>query len=159
MDHKEDTSKTAVVGNDIFAQVYLAAEDGDLKLVETLTSTQSGVYRDLMLAMAVMGAVNGIDAITNHLQDDANPKKDGGAVPVPNNTTWTKEEAAAADQLRTRQKDVRNWALINGAAPLWAIQQEVRGQSIRVFKYSKNISMIRGPGDVPKGTFKQQPAS
>ncbi len=54
-------------------------------------------------------------------------------------------------------KSTYDWALKNGASLLWGIQQPkpkwiyTRDKSLT---YGKNISMLKGPGEVSKGTFK-----
>lgn len=48
------------------------------------------------------------------------------------------------------------WAWKNGASLLWGIQQPKRDILVRdrEHTYPKNLSMLRGPGEVAKGTFK-----
>jgi hypothetical protein len=49
-------------------------------------------------------------------------------------------------------KEVCKWALDNGACLLFCIQQpEVHKE--KLIKYNKPISMLKGPGEVKKGTF------
>lgn len=45
------------------------------------------------------------------------------------------------------------WALLNGACMLWGIKQEPQRNKVSVMKYNKSISMLKGPGEVARGTF------
>lgn len=55
-----------------------------------------------------------------------------------------------------KSKDTGTWALANGACYLWTIQQPRDDtEYIKAYGYSKNLSMLKGPGEVTKGTFKQ----
>ncbi len=53
------------------------------------------------------------------------------------------------------RKFIGDWALDKGACLLFAIQQKHEGL-VEGMKYNKNLSMLRGPGDIAKGTFKAQ---
>ena len=55
-----------------------------------------------------------------------------------------------------KQKEIQQWAFENGACLLWGFQQEQHRPKVQVMKYNKNISMLRGPGEVARGTFKQE---
>jgi hypothetical protein len=55
----------------------------------------------------------------------------------------------------TTRELIQNWAWHNGACILFSIQQ-THENLVEGMKYNKNISMLRGPGDVAKGTFKQE---
>ena len=55
-----------------------------------------------------------------------------------------------------KQKEIWQWALENGACLLWGFQQEAHQSRVFVMKYNKNISMLRGPGEVSRGTFKKE---
>jgi len=52
-----------------------------------------------------------------------------------------------------KQKEVAKWALENGACLIFSFTQEKKEEKVVVCKYDKNLSMIKGPGDVLKGTF------
>lgn len=51
-----------------------------------------------------------------------------------------------------QHKTVCKWALDNGACLLFGIQQHHVPKE-KLIKYSKPISMLKGPGEVSKGTF------
>jgi hypothetical protein len=53
-----------------------------------------------------------------------------------------------------KHTEVMWWAFANGACLLWSMQQVHAPVSVEVFKYNKPISMLKGPGEVKKGTFK-----
>lgn len=52
-----------------------------------------------------------------------------------------------------KQGEVGQWAMENGACMLWAFKQETKRSKFSVSKFGKNISMLNGPGEVPRGTF------
>jgi hypothetical protein len=51
-----------------------------------------------------------------------------------------------------KQKQLQQWAFENGACILFSFQTSIPG-SIVTHKYGKNLSMIKGPGEIAKGTF------
>ena len=51
-----------------------------------------------------------------------------------------------------KHKKLQQWAFENGACFVFSFQSSST-ESIVQHKYGKNLSMLRGPGDVPKGTF------
>jgi len=51
-----------------------------------------------------------------------------------------------------KHSDLCWWAIERGACLLWTIQQ-LQETSISISKYNKNISMLKGPGEVTRGTF------
>ena len=52
-----------------------------------------------------------------------------------------------------KQSQIAQWALDNGACLLFGFTQWEKHTGVIGYKYNKNVSMLRGPGDVPKGTF------
>lgn len=54
-----------------------------------------------------------------------------------------------------KNKDICQWAFQNGACLLFSYTQSIQETATIVSKYSKNISMLKGPGEVSKGTFKK----
>ena len=63
-----------------------------------------------------------------------------------------------SDKQRVKELEKWIWQCVeHGACLLWAIQQPNPGF---VYKqgnfYNKNLSMLKGPGDIPKGSFKEQ---
>lgn len=55
-----------------------------------------------------------------------------------------------------KQKEIWQWALDNGACLLWGFQQEPHRSRLSAMKYNKNISMLKGPGEVARGVFKKE---
>ncbi len=49
--------------------------------------------------------------------------------------------------------EILHWSLINGACLVFSFTQSSTPSPTLVSKYSKNLSMLRGPGEVPRGTF------
>jgi hypothetical protein len=54
----------------------------------------------------------------------------------------------------SKQTSIVFWALEHGACLLFALQQGSTAHSIVSHNYSKRLSMLKGPGEVLKGTFK-----
>lgn len=54
-----------------------------------------------------------------------------------------------------KQKEAGEWALLHGACLLWTFVQPKTIYEIDpdAAIYNKPISMLKGPGEVPKGTF------
>jgi len=64
-------------------------------------------------------------------------------------------DMAVIGAVEGKAKLAGDWALRNGACYLWPFNQaRDTTEYIRAFGYSKNLSMLKGPGDVLKGTFK-----
>lgn len=59
----------------------------------------------------------------------------------------------------TKQKHIQQWSIENGASVLWSFDQEPPKCHVSALKYSKNVSMLRGPGEVAKGTFQGEKKS
>lgn len=45
------------------------------------------------------------------------------------------------------------WGLAHGGAFLWTFTQGTKANKFFTMKYNKNISMLREPGEVARGTF------
>ncbi len=66
-----------------------------------------------------------------------------------NCTDYTMAIIGASDG---KQREIQQWALENGACFLFSFKTFPE-ERINLVRYTKNISMLKGPGDVPKGTF------
>jgi len=57
-----------------------------------------------------------------------------------------------------KNKEIQMWAWEQGACYIFSLQQKPPTTNVICFgdRYSKNISMLHGPGEVPKGTFQQK---
>jgi acyl CoA:acetate/3-ketoacid CoA transferase beta subunit len=61
-------------------------------------------------------------------------------------------DMAVMGSAEAKNSDICWWAIEHGGCILWTIDQTHKS-SIIPHKYGKNLSMLKGPGDVPKGTF------
>jgi hypothetical protein len=65
-----------------------------------------------------------------------------------------KDGTVPLDETRLAQcKGLCQWALLNGACLLFAFRHPKKQDLGPLIKYNKKVSMLSGPGDVPKGTF------
>lgn len=63
----------------------------------------------------------------------------------------------ATEEVKTKIRDLEKeyWKIVGlGVCPLWGIQQSPHSIK-KVSGYAKKVSMVKGPGDVKKGTFKK----
>ncbi len=49
--------------------------------------------------------------------------------------------------------EIFNWALANGSCLLWSFSQKRHYSKFTKMSYNKPITMLKGPGEVPRGTF------
>ncbi len=64
-------------------------------------------------------------------------------------------QMAIIGAVENRNSEIAQWALENGACLIFAIKHLPNAQSIISHDYSKRLSMLNGPGEVTKGTFKK----
>jgi len=60
---------------------------------------------------------------------------------------------------KNNAKVIGQWALQNGGCLLWSFSQRRQKSKFSVLKYNKNVSMLKGPGEVTRGTFNQEAKS
>jgi len=89
------------------------------------------------IQMAVMGAG---DVMEGNVQFDAETKHD-------------KKAREAKEAWIDNVKTIGKWAMENGGCFLWSFTQGAKQSKFSVLKYNKNISMLKGPGEVARGTF------
>ena len=57
------------------------------------------------------------------------------------------------DGVLSNHKEILQWAFEKGACLLFSFKHEPYRPVSNVSHYSHNVSMLRGPGEVSKGTF------
>lgn len=121
----KDESKKNTSSNDADEiAVYNAAKEGLLDEVKAAVGEGANANSNkLLVQMAVMGAADG------------------------------KEELQQAHKDYAKQSAVGQWALNNGGCLLWGFKQEPRSIQFRQMTYNKKMTMLSGPGEVPRGTF------
>ena len=110
-------------------QVYNAAKKGNFDEVKRLVDLKADIN------MVIMGAEDGKQEIMD--------------------TTDEKQKEIMRASIE-KQKEIKEWAFKNGACFLFGFQSQSHQAIASVMKYNKNISMLKGPGDVPRGTFKKE---
>jgi len=56
--------------------------------------------------------------------------------------------------VENKEAAIAQWALEKGACLVFGLKHSSQ-HSLISYNYPKNVSMLHGPGEVPKGTFKQ----
>jgi hypothetical protein len=54
-----------------------------------------------------------------------------------------------------KQGAIAQWALERGACLIFSFTQAPKTGGVTSHSYGKNVSMLRGPGEVSKGTFRE----
>jgi len=152
--------------------IYEAASKGDLQTCKDLHDTNQAYAAN----MALMGASSVMNDIrTKHgasevefkflAQINQMEEKDGKEIDSKQwKSLWLSSEKILGGRIKSNPTDfekykkcmpVVEWAMEKGAYPLWGIQQSQLYTYQQKGYYNKSISMLRGPGEVSRGTFKK----